>query len=385
MKSAYNRAGFSVLVLYLFMGLFQVLFMLLGAAACLFRYFIVHPMEFMLQLEEWKESLLYSSLDVGGLLDGGLLHDAGLVSWVIGAMIVGALVGTLIGILVMRKMTAASRNTPDVKKKLGLGLFLLAVLMTYGVWGVGAMLGNISAFLNIPVESVSLLDLAGPGIYVYYAYAVLGAPIVEELAFRKTLIDATGDFGSIVSAFVTAMLFGLIHGNSMQFFLAFNIGLMFACIYRYTGRIVYTMLLHGMINLTATLPEVLGAFGMDIWYYWNYTVLGLVVLGLIVLIIMAAIKHPMLHLERPEIPRANHEAFANPGMIVVCIAGMLLMLITDLTNLYSNLLAARDMHVMITMIPLVLSLATVITVMCTVGRRQKYTDHEETEILQILV
>ncbi len=383
MRSAYNRTGLAVLALYGAMGVVQSLTAVLSAVVCILRYYIVYPIEFMNAAADLKDAMNSVYFDYRSILTSPLVQDTDLVIWVFSGMMLGSLLGMLTGILFMRKITGRTRITPVERIKLTFGQFLAAAVMAYGLWGVGAAIGNITVFFGVSADNSSILDYVGKGIYAYYAYAVLGAPIVEELAFRKTLIDANGHFGSVVSAFVTALLFGLIHGNSNQFLLAFNIGLLFACIYRYTGKIIYTILLHGMINLTATIPDLFAIFGIDVWYYWNFAVLALVGIGLIVVFAMK--NSPMLRLERPEIPNANRAAFLNPGMLIVCIAGLLQMLGTDLMNLYSNWGAAKDLRVLISLIPVVISLATVITVMCTVGRHQKYTDHEETEILQVLV
>ena len=138
-----------------------------------------------------------------------------------------------------------------------------------------------------------------------------------------------------------------------------------------------------MINLTATLPELFAIFGVDIWFYWNYAVLVLVGVGLIVAFAMK--NHPMFRLERPDIPDANRQTFRNPGMLIMCIGALIQILLVDLFNFYNNRMLIGDDRVYLMLIPIVLSAVIVIVLMCTVGRRQKYSDYEETEILQVLI
>lgn len=383
MKSAYNRTGFSLLALNGMMLLGQIVGAVIAALGSMLHYFIKEPLAYMMDLEQLEQAMENASPLETLRLIGGFIQNADLIVWCFVGLLAGSFAGSLLGILIMRKITARTRIAPETLRKLTAREVIAVVFMAYGLWGIGAAVGNITVFFGLEVESAGLSDIAGKGIYAYYLYAVLGAPIVEELAFRKTLIDATGHYGSVVSAFVTAMLFGLMHGNSAQFLLAFNIGLLFACIYRYTGRILYTILLHGMINLTATLPELFAIFGVDIWFYWNYAVLVLVGVGLIVAFAMK--NHPMFRLERPDIPDANRQTFRNPGMLIMCIGALIQILLVDLFNFYNNRMLIGDDRVYLMLIPIVLSAVIVIVLMCTVGRRQKYSDYEETEILQVLI
>jgi len=81
----------------------------------------------------------------------------------------------------------------------------------------------------------------------------IGAPVFEELIFRKVLIDRTIKYGEYVSIVLSGMMFGLLHGNFQQFFFAALIGMLFAYIYIRTGRVRYTIFLHMAINLSSAL------------------------------------------------------------------------------------------------------------------------------------
>ena len=93
---------------------------------------------------------------------------------------------------------------------------------------------------------------------------VILGPIVEELIFRKLVIDRTRQFGEKLSIFFSAFCFGLFHMNIFQIFYAFAIGLLLAYIYTRTGRIRYTIILHMLFNfwgsvvpliITSIVPE----------------------------------------------------------------------------------------------------------------------------------
>lgn len=66
--------------------------------------------------------------------------------------------------------------------------------------------------------------MTGAGMLLNIAMVVFAAPVVEELLYRKMLIDRIAAYGDGVSVVVSGLLFGLAHGNFSQFFYAFGLG-----------------------------------------------------------------------------------------------------------------------------------------------------------------
>lgn len=83
------------------------------------------------------------------------------------------------------------------------------------------------------------------------------APIFEEIFFRKLLIDRTIKYGAKVSIILSAIMFGLFHGNLNQFFYATFMGGFFAYVYIKTGKITYTIILHSIVNLMGSVISLL--------------------------------------------------------------------------------------------------------------------------------
>ena len=166
--------------------------------------------------------------------------------------------GLLLGIRVagtIRKRLPA--RAPEVRR-LSVADFLLCVMVAYGLWMLGVLAGNFPSFV-VPLESLETqLGWYSAPLWVL---AIVAAPILEELVFRKFVLDRVGHLGEGIAVLSSALIFGLAHQNAGQFFLAFFLGLLFAKIYLRTGRIIYTMLLHFLINLTGTMDEV----GCLIW------------------------------------------------------------------------------------------------------------------------
>lgn len=94
---------------------------------------------------------------------------------------------------------------------------------------------------------------------------VVIAPIMEELICRKILLDRVRPLGETVSIFLSGLIFGAIHGNVHQFFYATLLGMLLAFIYLKTGRIIYPMLLHMLVNFfCGVLPTLLAGDWMDL-------------------------------------------------------------------------------------------------------------------------
>lgn len=123
---------------------------------------------------------------------------------------------------------------------------------------------------------------------VMFLTTVIVAPIMEELMFRKILIDRLVPYGQKAAIVISGLSFGLFHGNFYQFFYAFMLGMIFAYLYSYTGRLRYNVMMHMGINLIGgMLPLLLDRLaGTSMLLSW----LGMILLGtLSVVTIIASI------------------------------------------------------------------------------------------------
>ena len=187
--------------------------------------------------------------------------------------------------------------TPFVALFLGIGGSLVGLTIEF----------ILNFVLGMTSESaVQTMMLSGNSL-VMFIFSVLVAPVIEELLFRKFIIDRTHIYGGALSVVVSAVMFGLFHGNIKQLFMATAIGLLFGYVYLKTGRIGYTILLHALVNalgnimaifarevlpiltemgadmdvdlLFAELPKIIGLFLYESLYY------DMVVAGLVLFII----------------------------------------------------------------------------------------------------
>ncbi|MDO4816027.1 MAG: CPBP family glutamic-type intramembrane protease [Bacillota bacterium] len=324
MKRGFNRGGLAVLALY---GSFSVLgsAFLYIAAIIAFACSSFAMGEFVTG-DTWDAlyEILYSSDAMGS--PGAL--------FVVLSYVVGMILGLIIGIKLMQKILKRINPVAPEVRELTPKEFFLAMAFTFGAWGLGVALGNLPDIV-FPTESAGeqLYEALGMNMLPFYIYTIVGAPILEELSFRKVLCGGLSKFGKAPAVIVSALLFGLMHRNSGQFFLAFFGGLVFGCVYLYSGKIIYSILLHGIINFIASLPQLFALGNIDIELGWEIAV-G--VLGLIgVLFIIMCRKHPMLHPEPSPIPNSRKAVFANVGMRLAVIGGLVLTVFADIIAQYN--------------------------------------------------
>lgn len=158
------------------------------------------------------------------------------------------------------------RTIPAWKKPesegLSFGSLLRLLIVCFGLMYIGSLIGK---FTNTMLEMVMGESVADPvtewltdlNPWLLFACIVVVAPVMEELMFRKLLIDRIVPYGQKAAILVSGISFGLFHGNFQQFFYACGLGIVFAYIYSSTGRIYYTIIFHMVINFVCGMAPVL--------------------------------------------------------------------------------------------------------------------------------
>lgn len=129
------------------------------------------------------------------------------------------------------------------------GFFVVSMGVLYGGNIMGTMLMAIAGIIKgepIINDMQELIMSMEP--WTITLAAVIVAPVMEELVFRKFLLDRIAGFGHWTAMVVSGLMFGIAHGNFYQFFYAFGLGMIFAYIYLHTGNILYTIGFHMVIN-----------------------------------------------------------------------------------------------------------------------------------------
>ena len=149
--------------------------------------------------------------------------------------------------------TLGMGRTVRYKKRMSFKELTVMFLICQAAMTVGNIIGTIiNSVLGIfSLSSTSGIDdmIMNSPIWIIVLVVVVIGPIVEELMFRKILMDKIGIYGDRIAIVVSAVSFGLFHGNISQFFYAAILGAILAYVYSKTSNIIYPIILHAAVNL----------------------------------------------------------------------------------------------------------------------------------------
>lgn len=161
-------------------------------------------------------------------------------------------------LFLMRKLD----STEIKKNNLGFKTFLKYLCITFTLMWIGNITGTIiTNLLSFTIQN----DIANPiqnlinstDLWLNLILISLIGPIFEEIIFRKILIDRTIKYGPLASILVSAIIFGLIHGNLNQFCYTVLVGGFFAYVYIKTGQIKYSIGLHIILNMLGSVLSMI--------------------------------------------------------------------------------------------------------------------------------
>lgn len=132
--------------------------------------------------------------------------------------------------------------------------YLFNLLTTLIMLAIEALSGGSTGNL---LENVA--NQAPMGLYLVIVGLI--APVMEELIFRKLLLDRLRPFGDRWAILISGVAFGLFHMNLYQFFYATVLGFIFGGIALKTGKIWHTMVLHAIVNLSSPAITALSQAG----------------------------------------------------------------------------------------------------------------------------
>ena len=129
-----------------------------------------------------------------------------------------------------------AKASPPQKSRLRFPAFLGLIAICFSVTIVGSMISTaISSLIErvtgqAPSNELQELTINTP-LWANLLYVAILAPILEELFFRKLIIDRWRRWGDLPAILLSGLAFGLIHGNVGQVVYATLVGMVFGYIY----------------------------------------------------------------------------------------------------------------------------------------------------------
>lgn len=195
-------------------------------------------------------------LELAGILLFYMANKAGLSisdnSWLTLLFGLGPiwLIGFPICCLMLRRLPSEKPEEHAIRPKYMIQFYLMTIslMMIANILGI-IITSLIERATGLTINNTTIDLLKGQDILPTIIFAGILGPIMEELAFRKLLIDKIGQYSRRYAIFLSGIMFGLFHTNLHQFFYATVIGCIFAYIYTISGRVRYSAILHILFNM----------------------------------------------------------------------------------------------------------------------------------------
>ena len=245
-----------------------------------------------------------------------------------------------------------TRRLPFVnpeKRRMGAKDFVGSIMMMLTATIGGNIISNLLASVLSAFKGGEALEnpvndmIAAESFWIGLVFTAILAPVLEELVFRKYICGKLLPLGEGYAVVISALVFGLIHGNIFQCFYCIANGLLWGYVYVKTGKIRYTIAGHMLMNFfCGVLPSFLLSFvdedalasGLmsdilpQLPAYIGILAIELVQYGGAIVGLVLLIKHRCrFTVERGTIPPPAEKkvslVMANVGMILaVCIIGL---------------------------------------------------------------
>lgn len=122
---------------------------------------------------------------------------------------------------------------------------IIAALIEMNVFGIQPGSENTASIMNVA--------RAAP---IFIIIPTIIAPILEEILFRKIIFGALYSRSNFfIAAVISAVIFGLIHGEPVHMLVYTTMGLVFAALYVKTKRIIVPIIAHMGMNSIAVIAQ----------------------------------------------------------------------------------------------------------------------------------
>ena len=267
------------------------------------------------------------AVNVLATIDYSLLNDINILT------IVSAVCNYVLPFPVLYYLIRKIDSQKMEKENIDFKRFLLYLSITFTVMWIGNIIGLL---LTSAIGSVFQTEISNPveqlinssDIWLNLILISVAGPIFEEIFFRKFLIDRTIKYGAKVSIILSAVLFGFFHGNLNQLFYAFLLGGFFAYVYIRTGKIIYPIILHIIVNLMGSVVSLFVVESAQALLSNTYTSADIALIAIYVAVILIAFLVGIIGLSmyrkgkfngsktQIELKNPLKTSLLNPGMIL---------------------------------------------------------------------
>lgn len=126
---------------------------------------------------------------------------------------------------------------------------VLIIVFTFLLLPVMTFINALSQLYAVDTTTDVMTSIADNSPFLISLFTVAFIPcLFEESVYRGVIYNEYSRHNKLAAIFLSAFLFGILHGNLNQFTYAFAMGIVFAFVIEATDSIVSTMIIHFIIN-----------------------------------------------------------------------------------------------------------------------------------------
>ncbi len=227
------------------------------------------------------------------MLDGRVTKSAMMINVIAGVIIIPVL-----SIILKQDKKSREEKSVIVKKEEYIYPFLAGIFMCLGCNWLIDMSGIINIFTGFNEVADSLYG--GSIIFEFIAMVII-APLLEEILFRGIIFARLREYMSVkVAIVISALIFGIIHGNVVQGIYAFIIGICLAYIYERYNTLLAAVLFHMSANLISVIMTECEPVVRLISKALVYNIIGVVCLVMGIIMLISINRHIAKDVSREE-------------------------------------------------------------------------------------
>ena len=227
------------------------------------------------------------------MLDGRVTKSAMMINVIAGVIIIPVL-----SIILKQDKKSREEKRVIVKKGEYIYPFLAGIFMCLGCNWLIDMSGIINIFTGFNEVADSLYG--GSIIFEFIAMVII-APLLEEILFRGIIFARLREYMSVkVAIVISALIFGIIHGNVVQGIYAFIIGICLAYIYERYNTLLAAVLFHMSANLMSVIMTECEPVVHFISKPLAYNIIGVVCLVMGIIMLISINRHIAKDVSREE-------------------------------------------------------------------------------------
>lgn len=178
------------------------------------------------------------------------------ISWITQVVLMYGIAFPLAYLIIGRSPLAKSE--PKTGGKFPFLLFFTVFCLLSGISRIGALISELMMMITERLTGIEQSNpvtemLADTPLWIVFLVVVVLGPIVEELLFRRAVMERLLPFGEKSAILFSAVAFGVMHGNFYQLFYTIGMGLLIAYLYARTRDVRLPILLHMIYNFMGSI------------------------------------------------------------------------------------------------------------------------------------